>query len=377
MLLKNAYVYRNSDKTFVKSDIRIADGKIVDMGELSDNGECSVDLDGHAVVSGLVDVHTHGRAGYDFSTVPAEKLSEMARDYAKHGVTTVMPTLASAPFEDMLAAVQRINSHVAGDGEAQLCGVHMEGRYLSPQYKGAHASEYVAELCAEELDNDVFKKCKNLHISAAFERDTDGKFAEMAKSLGATLSLGHTAATFAEARDAEAAGVTAYTHLFNAMPPMHHRDGGAVCAALTGDAFAELICDGFHIAPQVIKLAYGALTSKRAVLITDSMEGTGCPDGGYLLAGSTVTLKDGKAYTDSGAIAGSTLTLDEAVRNLMSFCGITLEEAIPCATENPAREVGIFSECGSVDIGKRADLLVIADTHSFDIQRVMIAGKFI
>ncbi len=377
MLLKNAQVYINKTKSFEKADILIENGKIVDVGNVDSYDGEIIDLGGCAVVSGLVDVHTHGRAGYDFLTVPADKLSAVAADYARHGVTTVMPTLASATLDDMIEASDRINKFSRGEGEAHLCGVHLEGRYLNPKYKGAHAETLIAAPNADELENEVFRMCKSLHISAAYELDRDGSFAKKAISLGATLSLGHTGATYAEALEVEARGVTAYTHLYNAMTPLHHRDGGPICAALTGNKFAELICDGLHISPQMIKLAYGALTSKRTVLITDSMEGTGCPDGEYMLAGSHVVLKDGKALTETGAIAGSTLSLDEAVRNLMSFCDIPLTEAILCATENPAREVGIFSECGSIDSGKRADLLVLGDTNTFDIKKVMIDGKFI
>ncbi len=301
----------------------------------------------------------------------------MARDYALHGVTSVMPTIASAPFEDMLIAAKNINEFSSASGEAYFCGVHLEGRYLCRQYKGAHNEQYIAEPDANELENEVLKNCNYLQISAAYERDADGSFSKKALEIGATLSLGHTAATFAEARKAEEMGVVAYTHLFNAMSPLHHRDGGAVCAALTGNCFAELICDGVHISPQMIRLAYSMLTSKRAVLITDSMEATGCPDGEYSIAGMPVTVKNARALTHTGAIAGSTLTLDEAVRNLMDFCQIPLTEAIVCATENPARQIGAYDKIGSIDIGKRADLLVISNTEDLNIEKIMVNGILI
>jgi N-acetylglucosamine-6-phosphate deacetylase len=195
--------------------------------------------------------------------------------------------------------------------------------------------------------------------------------------MGATLLLGHTDATYEQAKRAEKYGVSAYTHLFNAMPPLHHRDGGAVCAALTGECLAELICDGIHIAPQMIKLAYSLLGYRRTVLISDSMEATGCPDGEYAIAGTPVVVKNGIALTPEGALAGSTLTLDEAVNNLMHFCDIPLTDAILCATENPAKEVGIFDRVGSIDVGKRADLLVLDSTQRLDIIKVMINGRFI
>ncbi len=376
MILKNALVYRNETKHFEKLNIQIIDGKISALGTDIEDLDC-VDLKGQAVVPGLVDVHTHGCSGYDFGSVPQEKISLLAKAYASHGVTTVMPTLASAPLSEMISAANRINKFSPDTGEADMCGVHLEGRYLCAQYKGAHAPEYLSALSADELDNDTYRMCKALHISAAYEMDTDGSFAAKVKELGGTLSLGHTAATYIQAKETEQRGVTAYTHLFNAMSPLHHRDGGAVCAALTGKCFAEIICDGIHIAPQMIKLAYSMLGCNRTVLITDSMEATGCPDGEYSIAGMPATVKNGLALTPTGAIAGSTLTLDDAVRNLMKYCDIPLSEAILCATENPAKEIGVFDSIGSVDVGKKADILVIENIHTFNIKKIMINGIFI
>lgn len=377
MLLKNGYVYRNETQSFEMLDVLVENGVVAQIGEISSDGHQTVDLSGKWIVPGLIDVHTHGRAGYDFVSAPAEALHVIAADFAKHGVTSVMPAIASAPFEEMLAAADRINKYRSEKGEADLCGVHLEGRYLNVKRKGAHAEEYLSELRAEELDNSILKECKALQISAALELDRDGSFSKKAKEIGATLSLGHTDATYEEARRAEENGAVAYTHLFNAMPPLHHRDGGAICAALTGECFAELICDGIHIAPQMIRLAYGMLGAKRTVLISDSMEATGCPDGEYSIAGNPAIVSEGVARTPEGALAGSTLTLDGAVEKLMQFCNVPLTEAILCATENPARQIGIFDRRGSVDMGKRADLLVLSSPEKLEIEKIMINGEFI
>ena len=377
MLLKNGYVYRNETQSFEMLDVLVENGAVTQLGKISSDGHQTVDLSGKWIVPGLIDVHTHGRAGYDFVSAPAEALHVIAADFAKHGVTAVMPAIASAPFEEMLAAADRINKYRSEKGEADLCGVHLEGRYLNVKRKGAHAEEYLSELRAEELDNSILKECKALQISAALELDRDGSFSKKAKEIGATLSLGHTDATYEEARRAEENGAVAYTHLFNAMPPLHHRDGGAICAALTGDCFAELICDGIHIAPQMIRMAYGMLGAKRTVLISDSMEATGCPDGEYSIAGNPAIVSNGVARTPEGALAGSTLTLDSAVEKLMQFCNVPLTEAILCATENPARQIGIFDSRGSVDMGKRADLLVLSSPEKLEIEKIMINGEFI
>ena len=376
MLIKNANVYVNAKRQFEIKDILITDGVIADIGQLDTDGCQVIDAAGAPVVSGLIDVHTHGRAGHDFNDADEAALHKMARDYALRGVTSVMPTLASAPMDMLAEAAGRLNGFSPDDGEASFCGVHLEGRYLNPAKRGAHAEHLISGLRAEELE--LFGDISPLHITAAYELDSDGSFSAKALEMGATLGLGHTEASFAQARLAESRGVTAYTHLFNVMPPLHHRDGGAVCAALTGEGFGELICDGIHIAPQMIKLGFSMLGDKRTVLVSDSMEATGCPDGdGYSICGNAVVVKNGIPYTVEGALAGSTLTLDRAVNNLIDFCGITLAEAIPCATENPAREIGVFDKLGSVDIGKSADLLFLENTHRLDIKRVMVRGKFI
>ncbi len=379
-LIINGLVYKNAERDFLPLDL-LCEGEriiaIVERGSISAEGNEVIDADGKLLLPGLVDVHTHGRDGFDFNTADAINMKKMAQGYASCGVTTVMPTLASAPFEEMIRAIERINSIDTGDSGAAFCGVHVEGRYLNPAKKGAHALEYLAALNASELDDPEFKKCRALHISAAYELDSDGSFAKKARSIGATLALGHTSANYAEARKAEEAGVTAYAHLFNAMPPLHHREGGAVAACLTGEAYAELICDGIHIAPEMVALAYRC-KGDRLCLVSDSMEATGAPDGEYSIAGNPLTVKNEKTLTHEGALPRSTLTLDVAVQNLMRFCNIPLSQAIICATEAPAREVGIFDTCGSIDIGKSADILFAdADKRQFKIEKIMLRGRFI
>ena len=379
-LIINGLVYKNAERAFLPLDILCEGDKIAaieEKGSITPDGHEVFDAAGRLLIPGLIDVHTHGRDGYDFNTADIENMKKMAEGYASSGVTTVMPTLASAPFEEIMRAAERINNAIPSEKGAAFCGVHLEGRYLNPAKKGAHALEYLAALDANELCAPELEQCRALHISAAYELDGDGSFSAKAKELGATLALGHTCATYAEARKAEERGVSAYAHLFNAMPPLHHREGGAVAACLTGNAYAEMICDGIHIAPEMVALAYRCKGEKLS-LVSDSMEATGAPDGEYSIAGNPVTVKDGKALTHDGALAGSTLTLDVAVRNLMRFCDIPLCEAIICATEAPAKEVGIFDTCGSIDAGKRADLLIIdSDTEDFKIEKIMLRGRFI
>lgn len=378
MKIVHANVYRTDTRCFEKKEIWIENGIIRAVDDSLPPSDDTLDAEGAWLVPGLIDVHTHGRGGLDFVTCRPSDLGTLAEDYARHGVTTVMPTLASAPYEQMLAMTDAVNRHIAKDGESYFCGVHWEGRYINLAKRGAHAPEYLAPLCAEDLDAEVFRMCRSLHISAAYESDRDGAFAARAKAIGATLGLAHTMATYAEAKESERRGVTSYTHLFNAMPPLHHRDGGAVCAALEGTAFAELICDGIHVSPEMVRMAYRLKGAERICLISDSMEAAGMPDGRYHIAGLPTVVQNGVARTEGdGALAGSTLCLHTAVQNLMDFCGIPLSEAIVCATETPARQMGIFQSCGSIDPGKRADLLFLDRNDRLGSKRVMLRGKFL
>ena len=378
--IRNARIYNSATRSFFNGSILVENGRIAAVSREdmpTPAGVPAYDAEGRMVIPGLVDVHTHGRAGGDFTTADPALLVKMAEAYLDSGVTTVLPTLASAPLRDMEEAIDRINAlraqAAASEGRLPyVAGLHLEGRYLNVKRRGAHAADLLVAPNADEMEVLMTRVEGARHISAALELETDGEFLRRALALGATLSLGHSDASYATAEALIAQGVTALTHTFNAMPPLHHRDGGAVAAGLLSDkAYCELICDGFHIAPHMVKLAY-RLAGQRLTLITDSMEATGCADGEYSIAGNPVTVKDGKARTHDGAIAGSTLTMWEAVQNLCEFAGASLEDAVYAATMAPALEIGLESEIGSIEVGKRADLLVLENES--EIGRIMCGG---
>lgn len=366
MKLKNVNIYHTEDRCFVKGGLTAENGVITGFSEEED----AWDAGGAFLLPGLVDTHTHGRAGYDFSSANAEEMLRMEKAYAEVGTTTVIPTIATAPPEQMLEAVRRVR-------QCGFSGVHIEGRYLSPLHKGAHSEALLHAPDIGELE--AFMKAAGtlpVRITVACELPGGTEFIRAACRMGAFVSLGHTDAGYDEAMCAVQNGVSCFTHLYNAMRPFHHRDPGTVGAGLMSDAYAELICDGFHLHPAAVRLANRVKHPGKINLITDSMEATGCPDGSYSIAGSPVQVRDGKALTESGAIAGSTLNLFDGLLHYAEFCGIPLEEAIPAATLNPARSMGIDGRIGSLAVGKQADLLLLAPDRK-TLLAVAQKGKFL
>lgn len=360
-MLTNVRIYNSEKGQFVPGTLSLANGVIQ---EITYHQEPAAE--GDFIIPGLVDVHTHGRGGFDYNTASLDEMKQMKQLYAEQGVTTVVPTLASDTLENLLAAIEKIR--LAG-----YTAVHMEGRYLNPKRRGAHAEHLIAPLTASEVS--LLKEAAgdmHLHVSASYELDTDGSFLKAVKENGATAGLAHTDATFDEAMTAVDSGVISFTHLFNAMPPLHHRAGGAVMAGLVSEAYTEIICDGFHLAPETVRLVKTAKDPSRVVLITDSMEGTGCADGEYSIAGNPVYLKDGKAYTVEGAIAGSTLELLDGVKNYADFSGISFEEALRAATANPAEMLSL-NGIGKLKEGFAANFVRLSPDYT--IKEVYVGGE--
>ncbi len=369
--IKNARVYRTEQRDFIPATVVVEEGKIKTI-LAPDACTCDmtvVDGTGKLLVPGLVDTHTHGRIGYDFDSATVEQMKDMRHSYAVDGTTTVFPTIASAPLAQIEQAIDNVK-------EAGYDCIHLEGRYLNTKRRGAHRADLLFPLDVTEFTALLDRmEGLNIHISCAAELEGGEAFVKTAVSRGATVSLGHTDATYEEALDAISWGVNSFTHTFNAMRPIHHREPGPVVAALaTEGVYAEVIADGFHLNPAIVKLAYLAKRPAHLTLITDSMSATRCADGEYAIAGEKVYVVDGKAINEEGNISGSTITLYQAVRNLMKFAGVSYAEALAYATIVPATEVGIDSVTGSITEGKRADLLLV-DAETYDITGVWQAGE--
>ena len=368
--IKNVSIFQD-DGTFLPGCLTVENGRIAENGD----ADSVFDGQGALLCPGLIDQHTHGRAGADFCTATAEQLTAMARDYAKHGVTTVLPTLASDTFAGWLAALSRIGK----SGLAAFAGIHLEGRWLSPARRGAHAENLLSLPNVAELQTLVAASPLPIaKITLAPELPGGTAFLAACLERGVRASQGHTDEDYATAAAALTAGANCFTHLYNAMPPLHHRAGGPVAAALTEEsAFAELICDGVHVAPEVVRLTYAAKGSDRLMLISDSMAGTGCPDGTYEIAGQPAVLKNGRALTPDGKLAGSTLNLLIGVQNLAAFCGIPFGQALRCATVTPAAYLGWQGERGTLSPGARADLFLLQNENDPLPRRVMLAGEWV
>lgn len=379
ILFKNANIYSSDDKKFYPADLLVRDGKIAAIGvglTAAANAEI-VDCAGKYLLPGLVDGHTHGRNCHDFDHTDEAGINHMREEYAKIGTTTIMATLASRPLDALYDAADMINNNrEVTPGKATIAGIHMEGRYLDMQKRGAHAEELLAPLDPEELSGLLNKLLPlPIHLSAAFELDENKAFLKTALGMGATCSMAHTNSTFEQAADAVESGVKSFTHTFNAMRAIHHREPGTTSAALLmDDAYAEFICDGEHLHPAIVKMASRLKPADKMLLITDSMEAAGAGDGKYSIAGLDVFVKNGRAVNEEGALAGSTLNLFDGVRNCMKFTGKPLEEVVLYASSNPATMLGIRHQCGALEVGLRADILLVSNKENPVLEGVWAAG---
>ena len=378
-LFQGGSVFDSSSRTFKKMNM-ITDGALIEsLVPDRDPEDCEViDCTGKFLVPGLVDVHTHGRSGYDFISASAEQIDLMRRSYAMKGTTTLMATLASAPLDGLFGSADRINEKRTPEpGKATIAGIHLEGRYLNPEKKGAHSPE----LLSLPDDGDIYTLLERMyplpiHVSAAPELDKGGKFIETVTTFGATYGIAHTNATYEEAEIAVERGARSFTHTFNCMRAIHHREPGcSVCSLLCDEAYSEFICDGDHVRPEMIVMASKLKPRDRFVLVTDSMEAAGCADGEYSIGGLPVTVKCGRATTHDGVLAGSTLDLFTALVNYMKFTALPLEEALPAATSNPADMVNISTVCGRLLPGLRADLLILDSKEDPKISDIYAAGE--
>lgn len=332
------------------------------------------------LLPGLVDIHFHGCAGYDFCDGTAEAMCAIASYELTHGVTTITPatmTLSEAMLTDICAAcAAAVETESLKEGVSLgevLKGIYLEGPFISMEKKGAQNPAYIHKTDMEML-NRLQEAAKGLIRIVAIAPETEGAMDCIREGREKyRFSIAHTCAGYETAREAIEAGAHHATHLYNAMPPFTHRQPGVIGAAAEDTRVrAELICDGIHIHPSVVKSTFRLFGAERMVLISDSMMATGMEDGEYALGGQPVRVKGNLALLADGTIAGSVTNLYDCMRTAVRM-GVPIEDAVRAAAYNPAAAAGLAEECGMLAAGRRADIL-IAD-NELNLQEVIKAGK--
>lgn len=374
--LKNVKVYIKNIG-IVKTNIGIENGRIAYIGN-EENIEPIFETDG-IVVPGFIDEHIHGAGGADAMDGTVESLQTISEFLAREGTTGFLATTMTQSPENITNALKAVKK-VREKGEykgAEVLGVHLEGPFISPKHVGAQPLEYVATPDAELFDKYNEASGNSIKIvTLAPEVEGGLGLVKHLSNIGVVASVGHTGGKYADVVNAVAAGATNVTHTYNAQTGLHHREAGVVGAAMLLDELnCEMICDTIHVSVPAIKLVIKNKPHDKYTLITDAMRAKGMPDGKSELGGQEVFVNNGEARLADGTLAGSVLKMNVAVKNLVEKAGVPFTDAIDFATYNPAKNIGVLNERGTIEVGKRADLTVL--NSDFEVLYTLVNGKIV
>ncbi len=362
--------------------IYIRNGKIIDIKNEKDidfTKEADIiDASDKYIVPGFIDIHMHGGGGFDAMDGNAEAIKKIAVAHSRFGTTAFLPTTMTMSRDKIIQSLKGIRkAYEEGNTAAEILGIHMEGPYINISRKGAQKEEDIKKASVEEF-LEFEKVSGNLIriITMAPEMPGAIDFIKWLHKKGIIISIGHTEATYEEVQESIRAGASHVTHTFNAMSGLNHRKPGVAGAALTSpELMIEMIADGIHLHPAVMKILVRTKEMGKIILITDAMRAAGMPDGLYELGGQEVKVADGQARLNDGTLAGSILTLDKAVRNMVDLVGVSLPEAVKMATINPAKRLGIEDRKGSIEVGKDADIVIL--DKKLEVDTTIVKGRVV
>lgn len=381
ILIKNATIYLD-DSTLQDGYILIDGETIKEIGPAHQAPEQADEVltltSNEVVLPGFIDMHIHGAGGSDAMDGTEEAVAHMAAILPREGTTSFLPTTMTQSPRNIEQALHTIDQYSQSDnipGRADVIGIHLEGPFVNPSKAGAQPVQYIMN-----PDLQLFKKWEELsgnsikQVTLAPEEPGGRELVEYLNEKGIIPSIGHTGATYQEAMEAISLGASQATHLFNQMTGLHHRDIGAAGASLMNDAiYAELIVDGIHVSPEMVKLSLKLKGVDRTILITDAMRAKGLSDGKYDLGGQDVFVKGKEARLEDGALAGSILKMNDAIKNIITFTGCSLRDAVQMAAANPAKQLNIYDKKGSIAIGKDADIVILDD--DYQVRTTICRGK--
>jgi N-acetylglucosamine-6-phosphate deacetylase len=327
------------------------------------------------IIPGFVDIHTHGAVGVDVMDADPQGILKMAEFLVTHGVTSFLPTTTTLDIESTIKAIKAIEeARTINKNGAKIIGVHLEGPFINPKYKGAQNEQFIIEPTREVLEKLIREDIIRL-VTIAPELPGAEEAIKILKERGINVSMGHSDASYDDSIKGMISGATQVTHLFNGMRPFHHREPGIIGAALAEDTIkCQLIADGIHLHFGTIRMVFRAKGYKNIILISDSMSATGLSDGNYELGGLKVSVRSGAPRLPDGKLAGSTLTLDIAVKNIVTKAHVPLPIVSKTASKIPAESINEF-DIGEFSYGKKADIVVI--DKSFKVIRTYVDGRAI